>query len=784
MRQNLRMVSMTDAVIVAPPELRGVERQAVVMLAEEVERRIGRRWPVVGEWPEEGRAAIGVGPARLLARFAGPLAASLGRLRAPGAEGYRLVTAPTARGGAAAIAGEDARGLLYGVGRLLRELRWDRFDAHLPADLALATAPRYPLRGHQLGYRPKTNSYDGWDVPQWEQYYRDLILFGANAIELIPPRSDDDADSPHFPRPPLAMMVEMSRLADAYGLDVWIWYPALDPDYSRPETVEFALKEWAEVFRALPRIDAVFVPGGDPGHTPPRHLLPLLEKQTASLRRFHPNATMWLSPQGFSAEWMEDFFRYVATERPDWLKGVVYGPQVRITLEQLRARLPERYPIRLYPDITHCLRCQYPVPDWDVAYALTLGREPINPRPRAQAAIFRQTAPLSCGFLVYSEGCNDDVNKIVWAALGWDPEVDVAAVLRQYSRCFLGERFEQSFAEGLLALEANWNGPLLANEGVEATLRHFQALERQSPPATRCNWRFQQALYRAYYDAYVRRRLEYETRLQADAMEQLRAAPRTMSLAAIAAAEAILDRAVTEPVATDLRARLFELAEALFQSIRMQLSVEKYQAIALHRGANLDAVDHPLNDRLWLKRRFAAIRALPTEAERLVALREIVHWHDPGPGGYYDDLGDPARRPHLVTGPGFPTDPEFKASALTGFATVPDGRLSWQRHAEALYDQPLRLRYTGLDPDARYRVRVIYGSERTRGRLRLETGNGHPLHEYRDKPEPGEPLTFPVPAAGIVGDTLELVCRREPGLGGNGRGAQICEIWLLREGGE
>ena len=33
----------------------------------------------------------------------------------------------------------------------------------------------------------------------WESYIRDLAVFGANAIELIPPRSDDAADSPHFP---------------------------------------------------------------------------------------------------------------------------------------------------------------------------------------------------------------------------------------------------------------------------------------------------------------------------------------------------------------------------------------------------------------------------------------------------------------------------------------------------------------------------------------------------------------------------------------------------------
>src|SRR5262249_60478476 len=140
------------------------------------------------------------------------------------------------------VAGNGSRGVLFGIGRLLRALRVRPGRVSLPDALDLVSAPRYPLRGHQLGYRPKTNSYDGWDLAQWERYIRDLAAFGTNAIELIPPRSDDDADSPHFPLPPIEMMAGMSRLAADYGLDVWIWYPAMDPDYSDPRTVESALR--------------------------------------------------------------------------------------------------------------------------------------------------------------------------------------------------------------------------------------------------------------------------------------------------------------------------------------------------------------------------------------------------------------------------------------------------------------------------------------------------------------------------------------------------------------
>ncbi len=186
--------------------------------------------------------------------------------------------------------------------------------------------------------------------------------------------------------------------------------------------------------------------------------------------------------------------------------------------------MPKRYPIRHYPDITHTRECQFPVPSWDLAFASTEGREPINPRPRQYTTMFRATQNDTSGFIAYSEGCNDDVNKFVWCALGWNQETPVIETLRQYSRFFLGEPYSDTFAQGLLALEKNWEGPLLTNAGIETTLQQFQDMERDASPRDLLNWRFQQGLYRAYYDAYVRRRLAFETVLEAAAMDELRRA--------------------------------------------------------------------------------------------------------------------------------------------------------------------------------------------------------------------------------------------------------------------
>jgi hypothetical protein len=530
----------------------------------------------------------------------------------------------------------------------------------------------------------------------------------------------------------------------------------------------------------LPRIDAVFVPGGDPGHTQPKYLMALLEKQTQNLRRYHPKAQMWVSPQSFSQTWMDEFLGILKNEQPAWLSGVVFGPQVRMSLGELRAAVPKRYPIRHYPDITHSRQCQYPVPDWDLAYALTEAREVINPRPLGQARIFRLLQPYTVGFLAYSEGCNDDVNKIVWSALGWDPDADVVEVLREYSRYFIGERYADSFAQGLLALERNWQGPLLSNAGVYTTLEQFRSLEKSASPQDLLNWRFQQALYRAYYDAYTRSRLLYEARLEEQALEKLRAARQTGSLAAISVAEAILERALTDRADPDWRARVFELAEALFQSIRMQLSVERYKAIDVGRGANLDTIDMPLNNRLWLQQNFADLRKLPDEPDRLKAIDGILNWTNPGPGGFYDDLGDVARQPHLLRGPGFQQDPAFLESALMGFAYRPGWRTSWSDYAESLNETPLRMRYTGLDTNARYRVRVVYAGDSLQRKIRLSAGDTIEIHPLIDKPVPVRPMEFDVPPNAIHRGELTLTWRREPGLGGNGRGCQVAEVWLVR----
>ena len=741
--------------MVAPTSLSAPEQKAVRMLTEEVARRSLVHWPVVATAPA-GKACISIerSNARNLA-----------------AEGYQLrIGSPAgAQRCAVGIVGNDARGVLFGVGRLLRELRISRDGVQAPDSLQVSSAPKLPVRGHQIGFRDTNNTYDLWTVADYEKYIREMAVFGANTVEVTGDGMTG-RDNQLYPMPPAKMHQELSRLCKEYGLDFSVWMPATQKSYEDTVTVERELKRWEAAFQALPQLDAVFVPGGDPGHTEPRILMPFLEKATAVLKKHHPQAGMWVSPQGMDDAWLEQFYT-VLRSNPKWLAGVVHGPWVRPSMKAFREAVPKQMPIRLYPDITHTLRCQFPLVNWDTAFAFTHGREPINPMPLWETKIFRDYYPGSIGFVSYSDGANDDYNKVLWTALSWDPDADPIAITRDYARYLVGA---DTVADGLLALERNWTGPLASNRGVEQTLQQFQAIERAGSAHLKRNWRFQQLLYRATYDAYVQRRLLYETGLETEARRLLALAETTGSLAAMNAAEQTMVQAVTVGTAKELRERVGELAESLFQSLGAQLSVKRHGGAGWERGVTLDTVDAPLNNRKWFLQRFGEIRKLGEEKERLQAIHDLLHWQDPGPGGFYDDLGNPAQQPHLILD---------DQPGQQGFWEVLDGPLSWLSHASSWRGRPIRMQYEGLDPEASYKVRVLYGGENVvpEQGIRLVANDGVVIHPYMQKPMPFKVLEFDIPVSATKDGKLLLSWDREEPPSGRLRGAQVSEVWLVRK---
>ena len=766
-------IDLAASVIVASRDV-PLHAKYAELLQSEVAKRTGITLPVQSDLPADGTVAIVLGTVEHLKAVV-----PAGLAVPKEAEGYAIWvdrisrSAPTVH-----LVGRDDRGVLFAAGRLLRLLHMMKGELTLDGTVQIATAPRYPVRGHELGYRNKSNTYDAWTVAQFEQYICDLAIFGANGVQLVVQLDTATKDGPHMTEPVMERTIKLTKLLGDYGLHVWIWLAPSEKTIT-PETAPAVLDKCRTLFEQCASIDAVFVPGGDPGDTPPEVLLPLLKDIAALLRKSHPSAGVWVSNEDMSHEWNATLFESLSREQPDWLTGVVFGTWVKLSLKDMRAKIPVKYPIVQYADITHSIECQYPVNEWDLAFAATLGRETINPRPAATSHIFNAMAPFTTGFNTYSDGVNDDVNKIIWSALGWDPDEPVAEILEEYGRYFVGNDLGDEVANGLLALEQNWQGPLLKNAGVEKTLALWQEIETQAGQGVETNWRLQMGLLRAYYDAYIQRRLAAETQQEEAACAELARASTAGVEPAIAKARSILSVATAEPVAPELRARIEELAGALFKSIGMQLSVEKYGASNWERGAILDAVDRPLNNRGWLETKFAEILAENEEGKRLELLNDVLKWEDPGPGGFYDDLGNAANEPHLVRQKSWADDPGFVASAQDECIEVQGRdawRLSWLNQGQTVFGTPLQMRYEGLEPNAAYWLQVVY-TGRFRPTMQLTANGGkYTIHGPLPQPEQPERQSFAIPKEATQGGVLELEW-----MNSTGRGPQVAEVWLTRE---
>ena len=398
--QNVILENAT--IVTGTTALSDGEKAAVRILTEEVEKRTGLKWKTSASWPSTGNVIV--------------LKKTTDKIKIPvefinlqsmiqKPESFRIAITKQQNKTTILIEGFDSRGEFFGVGKLLRLLEYNKNNVAIPVSLSLSSSPDKPIRGHQLGYRNTANSYDGWTPEQFEQYIRELAIFGSNSIESIP--IFDEKGSPHFKIPSDEMHKRLSEICKRYDLDYWMWVPA-QLDLNDKDKRNNYLSTFEKICNYSVRINGVFFPGGDPGDNTPENVMPLLEDMSVILKKYHPKAAIWLSLQNFTAVQSQFVYKYIREKMPEWLGGLVTGPSSPPASES-RAALPAKYQLRQYPDLTHNVRCDSPVPWWDPAFNFTLGREAINPEPYYFAAIYHALDQYIDGFISYSDGAHDDV---------------------------------------------------------------------------------------------------------------------------------------------------------------------------------------------------------------------------------------------------------------------------------------------------------------------------------------------------------------------------------------
>lgn len=584
------------------------------------------------------------------------------------------------------ISAYGIRGLVYGIGRFLRKTEYKNSVIRLVEDISGDYSPYMKIRGHQLGYRVTANTYEAWTPEQYYDYIKELMYFGCNTFEhTICHESDESNRLMKYSQTDMVRLV--NEKAKTLDMDISFWCP--NDDKSLEDTARIR----ADFFKNQPYGDIYFPPGSDPGDFPAGELVDRVTHITREIRKFRPDMQLWpsaQSPDGFG-KWGDDFIEKM-NELPDEIDGIITGPNCAMPLHELRKRLPMKYPIRLYPDITHNVRCEYPVhfdrDDWHYALAATLSREAVNPRPCEYRAIHRLTRQYIVGSVSYSEGINDDVNKFVWSDMDFDPDVQLNDTLADYARLFFPGADTKKLVNGILGLEKNWEGDPWENPHIETTYRLFADVLDENPELID-NVRFLMCLFRSECDLLVKMRRTTENELVKKAVYYLKKYDTESA-----------ENVLKTPFDADydrLRDDIFRIGKMLFEKAGMQLDVENYCALGWERGATLDTIDNPVSDRLWLLDRLEYCRKLD-ENEREGFITALLERNITRKGEFYFSFAE-----HGFTQLGVAQEPYFYMDFQGDRPNVNNGTIPMSM-LKVFDHYSFRMKTGGLDADRDYEL--------------------------------------------------------------------------------
>jgi hypothetical protein len=250
-----------------------------------------------------------------------------------------------------------------------------------------------------------------------------------------------------------------------------------------------------------------------------------------------------------------------------------------------------------------------------------------------------------------------------------------------------------------------------------------------------------------------------------------------------------LNQTWAKPVAQDYKERCWEIADYLFEAIGSQTSVKKHKA-APGRGDFMDYIDTPLSNVIWLLSQFERIQHAEDEQAKLASIDQLLNWDNPGPGGFYDNLGQSVDTSRLTKYPAWEEDPGSLRSPQVSFGAGLRGQewvhtvqavgfdgmaipLAWMNQVTTLYETPLSVVYEDLDPHSSYVLRVAY-TGRFQAKIRLTADDKFQIHEMRETGT--TPISeFPIPHEATRDGRVKLTWTCAEGE----RGAQVAELWLI-----
>jgi len=436
-----------------------------------------------------------------------------------GAEGFRIADGPT---GTIRVIGNDERGLLYGVGKLLRSSRFDH-GGFTPGTWRGQSVPEGQFRAIYLASHFR-NFYEGAPAAEAQAYLEDLALWGFNTVIVHFPQFQFRDFTDPGARKLLDQLRGLFRAAKAAGMEVglveasnqgfastpreFLAQPVLD-DWGRrgtlgvnlcpakPSARQLLLKNWAALLDQFSDTGLDWVvswpydeggcgcpqcwPWGVRGHVE-------LSKAVSQLaRRKYPRCrfvlSTWLYDSPPAGEWT-GLARVLAEDKGwvDYLMADAHEDYPRYPLDN---PVPGGLPLLNFPEISMWGRSPW-------------GGFGATPMPARFQRLWNQVKGKVRGGMPYSEGIYEDINKVICGQFYWAKDRPALDTVREY----ISFEFSPDVVEDVVrAVNLLEDTHVKLSEKSLKVRELLQRAEARLTPQARKSWRWRILYLRSVVDA-------------------------------------------------------------------------------------------------------------------------------------------------------------------------------------------------------------------------------------------------------------------------------------------
>ena len=492
------------------------EKRAGELFAERAQERSSVKLATAGE---KGTVRLVIGTVAsndLIKEFA----ATHEQVAALGADGYCISADPAGR--VLHVAGQSDSGVVAGVGRLMRELRYRDGTLEVPS-LLVAETPRMPNRGMYLWAR----KFYFYKPELLDRYIEEFALWGGNGIAFWFEMGMFDTFDTVGTGPELASQhgnklppqewrqmyrrfyATARRMGMKTGLlmvanDAYRTSPAemrIEPIIgcptcylcpSKPGAVEKMVAWQEEVFRALAPLDIYNIFPADAGGCSCKECTPWPTRGFTRIAlalgdRIHeisPETEIWIDtwhlnhPTFGGKDWKNLVDSLDSTKkRPAWFSGFEVGVAPKHEYAKMSAEERDYYnkagqPLMVFPEISM----------YGNHAGMLVNKEYWK---QLQAELNGYSPDLMKGGWPYSERWNTDIASLMFLSWFWNPEKSVDAVLDEWAAFYFGP--EAKTGRQLLDLLDDGNKDPNRKQKIQET---FAKLDASVPEWVKRDWRW------------------------------------------------------------------------------------------------------------------------------------------------------------------------------------------------------------------------------------------------------------------------------------------------------